>query len=63
MEQAGMRWTKEGAQAILDLRAVRLTNDWEAYWQFHRQHQHERLYGTSVSAPARIEAQVLQLAA
>src|SRR6266545_7476009 len=63
MEQAGMRWTKEGAQAMLDLRAVRLTNDWDRYWQFHRQKQHERLYGTSAPAPARIEAQVLQLAA
>lgn len=63
MEQAGMRWTKEGAQAMLDLRAVRLTNDWDAYWQFHRHLQHERLYGTSAPAPARIEAQVLQLAA
>jgi hypothetical protein len=63
MEQGGMRWTKDGAQAILDLRAVRLTNDWEAYWQFHRHKQHERLYGTSVPAPASIEAQVLQLAA
>ena len=63
MEQAGMRWTQAGAQAMLDLRAVRLTNDWDRYWQFHRQQQHERLYGTSTSAPARIEAQVLQLAA
>jgi hypothetical protein len=63
MEQAGMRWTKEGAQAMLDLRAVRLTNDWDAYWQFHRHKDHERLYGTSAPAPIRIEAQVLQLAA
>ncbi|NJL55363.1 hypothetical protein HC928_09385 [bacterium] len=45
MEQAGMRWTVEGAQAILDLRAVRLNGDWDAYWHFHRQQQHERLYG------------------
>jgi hypothetical protein len=28
MEQAGMRWTKVGAQAILDLRAVRLNGEW-----------------------------------
>lgn len=46
MEQAGMRWTMGGAQAILDLRAVRLNGDWDAYWRFHRQHQHQRLYGT-----------------
>jgi hypothetical protein len=63
MEQAGMRWTQSGAQAILDLRAVRLTGDWDAYWQFHRQQQHERRYGASAPVPVRAEAQVLQLAA
>ena len=51
MEQAGMRWTKAGAQAVLDLRAVRLTGDWDAYWQFHRQQQHQRLYGEAAPHP------------
>ena len=63
MEQAGMRWTKAGAQAMRDLRAVRLANDWDAYWQFHRQKEHERLYGTAQPIPARVESQVLQWAA
>ena len=63
MEQAGMRWTKVGAQAMLDLRAVRLNNDWEAYWQFHRQKEHERLYGQVQTVGARAESQVIQLAA
>ena len=30
MEQSGMRWTKAGAQAVLDLRAVRLNGHWDA---------------------------------
>src|SRR5215216_2787853 len=62
MEQAGMRWTQDGAQAMLDLRAVRINGDWDAYWQFHRQQQHQRLYGT---APAALspEMQVLEMAA
>lgn len=63
MEQAGMRWTKAGAQAMLDLRSVRLTGDWEAYWAFHRHKEHERLYGNVLPIPARAESQVLQLAA
>lgn len=63
MEQAGMRWTKAGAQAMLDLRAVRLSGDWEAYWEFHRHKEHERLYGNLPPIPARAESQVLQLAA
>ena len=63
MEQAGMRWRQEGAQAVLDLRAVRLNGDWDAYWQYHRQQQHARLYGTPTPAPDAAEAQVLKLAA
>ncbi|MDQ3522444.1 MAG: ISKra4 family transposase [Gemmatimonadota bacterium] len=47
MEQSGMRWTKAGAQAVLDLRSVRLSGHWDAYWQFHREQQHHRLYGSS----------------
>lgn len=63
MEQAGMRWTKAGAQAMLDLRAVRLNNDWDAYWAFHRAQEHERLYGPAQPIPMHAESQVLQLAA
>jgi hypothetical protein len=59
MEQAGMRWTKDGAHAILDLRAVRLTDEWDAYWAFHRQRQHHRLYGTASPLPITPEAQLL----
>jgi hypothetical protein len=62
MEQAGMRWTLSGAQAILDLRAVRINGDWDAYWQFHRQQHHQRLYGAASTA-ALPEAQLLQMAA
>jgi hypothetical protein len=63
MEQSGMRWTKAGAQAVLDLRAVRINGHWAAYWQFHRQQHHQRLYATSTPAPATVEAQALMWAA
>jgi hypothetical protein len=63
LQQAGMRWTKDGAHAILDLRAVRLADRWDAYWLFHRQRQHARLYGSSTSLPASPEAQALAHAA
>ena len=59
MEQAGMRWTKDGAHAILDLRAIRLADRWDAYWPFHRQRQHARLYGPSAHPTAPPEARVL----
>jgi len=63
MEQSGMRWTKAGAQAVLDLRAVRLNGHWDRYWQFHRHQQHLRLYGQSAPALAPAEAQALEWAA
>jgi hypothetical protein len=44
MEQSAMRWTQSGAQAVLDLRAVRINDDWDAYQQFRRHCQHQRLY-------------------
>lgn len=60
MERSGMRWTKSGAQAVLDLRAVRVNEDWDDYHDFRRQQQHQRLYGdySAVSLPS--ETIVLQ---
>jgi hypothetical protein len=63
MEQSGMRWTQGGAQGVLDLRAVRLNSHWEAYWQFHRHQQHQRLYGQATPALASAEARALEWAA
>jgi hypothetical protein len=61
MEQAGMRWTPAGAQAVLDLRAVRLSGRWDEYWVWHRAQQHQRLYGAA-PLPAPIEDQAANLA-
>ena len=62
-EPSGMRWTQGGAQGVLDRRAVRSNSHGEAYGQFHRPHQQQRLYGRSAPAPALAEARVLALAA
>jgi hypothetical protein len=59
MEQSGMRWKQEGAQAILDLRSTRVNDDWDEYQRFHRQCQHQRLYGSWPSAPPLDETFVL----
>ena len=63
MEPSGRRWTKGGAQAVLDLRAVRLNRHWEGSWQFHRRQPHQRLYGMSTLGPVLAEAQALEWAA
>ena len=45
MERTGMRWTPSGAQAMLDLRATYLNGDWNAFWDYHVDHEDQRLYG------------------
>lgn len=44
MERAGMRWQVPGAQAILQLRAVSASGDWESFQQFRVQSENQRLY-------------------
>lgn len=63
MEQSGMRWTQSGAEAILDLRAVRVNDDWNEYQCFRRRCQHRRLYGSHSADPSIAEILVLEPAA
>jgi len=63
MEPSGMRWTQDGAQGVLDLRAVRLNGHWDRYGPWHRHPPHQRLYGRSTSAPALADARALAWAA
>jgi hypothetical protein len=43
-ERSGMRWTPEMAEAMLKLRAVYLSNDWDPYWTRHVQQDQQRLH-------------------
>jgi hypothetical protein len=63
MEQSGMRWTKAGAQAVLDLRAVRINGYGDRYGLFHRQPPHPRLYHRAAPVPEQAESQLLERAA
>jgi len=44
MELTGMRWRTEGAQAMLDLRAVYLNDDWDAFQRHRIKQERRRLY-------------------
>jgi hypothetical protein len=44
LERAGMHWTAEGAQAMLDLRSVWIAGQWEAFQQHRIERDSERLY-------------------
>lgn len=45
MEGSGMRWTLEGAQAMLDLRAIYLNDDWDAFVVYRIQKEQAELNG------------------
>lgn len=44
LERTGMSWTPTGAQALLHLRAVATSQQWEAYVQYRVERETERLY-------------------
>ncbi len=46
MERSGMRWTESMAEAIVKLRALYLSGDFDSYWAFHILRDQERLYPT-----------------
>jgi hypothetical protein len=45
MERSGMRWTVEGAQAMLHLRTIYLNGDWDAFIDYRIQAEQTELYG------------------
>ena len=42
----GARWSLDGAEAMLKLRAVRSNGDWDAYWQHHLAAERERVHAS-----------------
>jgi hypothetical protein len=44
MGKTGARWSLPGAEAVLKLRSLWANGDFEAYWAFHLDHEHERIH-------------------
>jgi len=44
MERSGMRWTEQMAEALVQLRAIYLSGDFDRYWEFHIEQDQHRLY-------------------
>ncbi len=42
MEVTGARWSLAGAEAVLQLRALRASGDFESYWKFHLEQEQKR---------------------
>jgi hypothetical protein len=49
MEQTGMRWTVEGAQAMLHVRALHLNDQWEEFLEHRVEREQSRLYGRTAA--------------
>jgi len=58
-ELSGMRWTQDGAENLLHLRAVAENDDWDDYHQFRKRRRHMRLYGVPFSERRTPEHQAL----
>ena len=43
LDCAGMRWTRGKAEALLQLRCIELNGDWERFFAWASQQNHERL--------------------
>jgi len=46
VDVTGARWSVNGAEAILKLRAVRSNGDWPEYFTFHLAQQHKRVHAS-----------------
>jgi hypothetical protein len=58
-ELSGMRWTQDGAEHLLRLRAVAENDDWDAYHRFRRRQRHTRLYQSPFPESETLEMQAL----
>ncbi len=52
MELAGMRWTINGAEAVLQMRSADVNGLWEKFWNFRTQKEYETLYQTYTDEPS-----------
>jgi hypothetical protein len=62
LDRSGMKWARPGAHAMLQLRAVRINDDWDSFQRFLHRQEHLRLYA-SHATPHSPEAHVHALAA
>jgi len=42
LDRTGARWRLNGAEAVLRLRALRSSHDFDEYWHFHEAQEHQR---------------------
>lgn len=57
LDLCGARWTVKGADAVLRLRAIVISGDFDDYWDYHEKREHERnhreLYANGLPTPVK----------
>ncbi len=56
MDRTGARWRLDRAEAVLRLRALRTSGDFEEYWQFHKLQEFQRNHVNKFQDPERLLA-------
>jgi hypothetical protein len=54
-ERSGMRWKLPTAEAVLRMRALYLSDDFDEYWAFHIKQEQARLRGNKTWSPISID--------
>jgi hypothetical protein len=52
MDLTGARWSLQGAEAILKLRSLRSSGDFEEYWDFHEKQEYQRNHKSQYAKPS-----------
>jgi hypothetical protein len=52
MGRTGARWSLTGAEAVLRLRALRASGDFDDYWLFHLEQEHQRTHQSRYAGAA-----------
>lgn len=46
MDITGARWSAQGAEAVLKLRAIHANGDFDQYWAYHLDRERERIHAS-----------------
>lgn len=60
MDIIGARWSLAGAEAVLRLRSLYISGDWDEYWRFHLLQEHKRNHLTLYKGSIPLMKQVIQ---
>lgn len=55
MDVTGARWSLVGAEAVLKLRSLKSSGDFDSYWRFHEQRELHRNHTVLLNAPIEVD--------